>query len=75
MNLRRILVTAAVVLGLASAIAPAEAQKRAAGTRKATPAAAARAEKLASVEGITEYRLANGMSVLLFPDPSSRRPR
>ena len=27
-------------------------------------------EKVTSVEGITEYRLANGMKVLLFPDPS-----
>ena len=29
--------------------------------------------KVASVEGITEYRLANGLKVLLFPDPS--RPK
>lgn len=29
--------------------------------------------KVASVEGITEYQLANGMRVLLFPDPT--RPR
>jgi zinc protease len=27
-------------------------------------------EKVTSVEGITEYRLANGLHVLLFPDPS-----
>lgn len=27
-------------------------------------------EKVASVEGITEYRLDNGLRVLLFPDPS-----
>lgn len=27
-------------------------------------------EKVASVEGITEYRLSNGLKVLLFPDPS-----
>ncbi|HAX40971.1 MAG TPA: hypothetical protein DCY80_00265, partial [Solibacterales bacterium] len=26
--------------------------------------------KHASVEGITEYRLANGLRVLLFPDPT-----
>jgi outer membrane biosynthesis protein TonB len=26
--------------------------------------------KMASVEGITEYRLPNGLKVLLFPDPS-----
>ena len=29
--------------------------------------------KLSTVEGITEYRLANGLQVLLFPDPS--RPK
>jgi zinc protease len=29
--------------------------------------------KVASVEGITEYRLSNGLQVLLFPDPS--RPK
>jgi len=27
-------------------------------------------EKLNSIEGITEYRLKNGLQVLLFPDPS-----
>jgi zinc protease len=27
-------------------------------------------EKITSVEGITEYKLANGLHVLLFPDPS-----
>ena len=31
------------------------------------------AQKVASVEGITEYRLDNGLRVLLFPDPS--RPK
>src|SRR5258705_1360119 len=36
------------------------------------PVAAARAvpERVRSVEGITEYRLANGLQVLLFPDPT-----
>src|SRR5262245_115907 len=33
-------------------------------TRAADP------EKVASVEGISEYRLKNGLRVLLFPDPS-----
>ena len=27
-------------------------------------------EKVTSVEGITEYKLANGLRVLVFPDPS-----
>lgn len=34
------------------------------------PAAAEDLAPVASVEGITEYRLENGMRVLLFPDPS-----
>jgi zinc protease len=38
----------------------------------AAPAVAApsKAHKVRSVEGITEYKLDNGMQVLLFPDPS-----
>ena len=27
-------------------------------------------EKITTVEGITEYKLANGLHVLIFPDPS-----
>ena len=37
---------------------------------KSRPAALPAPEKVTSVEGITEYRLANGLRVLLFPDPS-----
>jgi zinc protease len=33
-------------------------------------ASASKPEKITSVEGITEYRLANGLTVLLFPDPT-----
>ena len=29
-------------------------------------------EKVTSAEGITEYKLANGLKVLLFPDPSKQ---
>ena len=36
----------------------------------ASTAAPASIRKITSVEGITEYRLANGLKVLLFPDPS-----
>jgi zinc protease len=36
------------------------------------PAAPSAPEKVTSVEGITEYRLANGLRVLLFPDPSKQ---
>jgi len=42
-----------------------------AATAKATQSSRLAApEKVTSVEGITEYRLANGLRVLLFPDPS-----
>lgn len=36
----------------------------------AKPAALARAAKIRTVEGITEYRLDNGLIALLFPDPT-----
>ena len=35
-----------------------------------TPAAASSSAPVTSVEGITEYRLDNGLRVLLFPDPT-----
>src|SRR5260221_13890614 len=37
---------------------------------KPTPGLPAGATRVTTVEGITEYRLANGLKVLLFPDPS-----
>jgi len=45
---------------------------KAAKTAKAAkaPAALPAPVRVTSVEGITEYRLANGLKVLLFPDPS-----
>ena len=33
-------------------------------------AQAAEIEEIGTIEGITEYRLANGLQVLLFPDAS-----
>src|SRR4051812_45121202 len=30
-------------------------------------------KKVATIEGITEYKLDNGLKVLLYPDPSSSR--
>ncbi|MEZ5487207.1 MAG: pitrilysin family protein [Steroidobacteraceae bacterium] len=42
----------------------------AAPTLQAAAARAAAPVKVSSVEGITEYRLDNGLRVLLFPDPS-----
>ncbi len=41
-----------------------------AGTSAASPSAAAKATVFTSVEGITEYRLPNGLRVLLAPDAS-----
>jgi len=47
------------------------AEKSAAKPKAAAPAAAAgKPERVTSVEGITEYRLSNGLRVLLFPDPT-----
>jgi zinc protease len=51
--------------GAQSAAAPPQAQRASANS-------ASRAERVTSVEGITEYRLANGLRVLLFPDPSKQ---
>src|SRR5215212_7490665 len=36
----------------------------------ATPPVRAKATKVRTVEGITEYRLDNGLQVLVFPDPT-----
>ncbi|HZX26376.1 MAG TPA: insulinase family protein, partial [Telluria sp.] len=62
-----VLMLAAGILSPGFAAAPAAAADK--------PAAAARGPlagpvKVTSVEGITEYRLGNGMRVLLFPDAS-----
>src|SRR5262245_2796290 len=68
---------AAVILAwLPSSVA---AQNATAGrTQAAAPAAQAAGQlprgfqRVTSVEGITEYRMANGLQVLLFPDPSKQ---
>ena len=62
---------AAIVAGSWLASPPVAAQtkaKPATATASSQPAQAP--QKVASVEGITEYRLDNGLRVLLFPDPS-----
>jgi zinc protease len=75
LHLRFIPLVGALITALA--VSSAIAQKPA--TPKAVPAAkaavkpaqtAAVPEKVTSVEGITEYRLPNGMKVLLYPDQS-----
>ena len=61
------------VLLLASSAVLAQPPAKPAPTRPAKPAgtpAAAVPQKVTEVEGITEYRLSNGLKVLLFPDPS-----
>jgi zinc protease len=61
MSLRPFLAAIAFALALA---APLQAQPRGEATPAAPPVA------VTSVEGITEYRLANGLQLLLFPDGS-----
>ena len=72
MNVRRIVGLSLAACGLASwlvaAPAPAQTPKRSA----AKTGGAAAVPVVASVEGITEYGLRNGMRVLLFPDPSKQ---
>lgn len=70
--------TLATLFGTAAALALPATSLRAQGAPRPRPATAgasaaapiAPPERIASVEGITEYRLANGLRVLLFPDPS-----
>src|SRR5712692_6960129 len=45
---------------------------RSAQAQQAAPALPKGVERVTSVEGITEYRLANGLRVLLFPDQSKQ---
>ena len=66
----------AFVLVAANALPPAtylaSAQPTARQQATATPALPKGIERVTSVEGITEYRLANGLSVLMFPDQSKQ---
>src|SRR6266851_6876815 len=55
------LLLAFALITIASITAPAQ-----------NPALPKGVERVTSVEGITEYRLANGLRVLLFPDPSKQ---
>ena len=57
-----------LTVGAPFAAPAAAADKTAKPAARAAPPAAP--QKIASVEGITEYRLANGLTVLLFPDAS-----
>src|SRR5688572_12236276 len=55
-------VSAVVLLGCIAAAAGAQ-----------PPARPPEAEKVRTVEGVSEYRLPNGLRVLLIPDPSAAR--
>jgi zinc protease len=70
-----VLLAASSLLAGPQAEAPPAARPKPASRPTPRPAASARPapappEKVTSVEGITEYRLANGLEVLLFPDPT-----
>ncbi|HEY5075348.1 MAG TPA: insulinase family protein, partial [Pyrinomonadaceae bacterium] len=55
------LLSAFALIAIASITTPAQ-----------NPALPKGVERVTSVEGITEYRLPNGLRVLLFPDPSKQ---
>ena len=57
-----------ILAGLAAGAAAFAAPPKASG---AAPKAPAVAQPVRSIEGVTEYRLANGLQVLLYPDQSS----
>src|SRR4051812_32379556 len=61
-----------VIVLCAALAAPAWAARKPKPAPAPPPAAVAAPERITSVEGITEYRLANGLRVLLFPDPSKQ---
>ena len=48
-------------------------QSTSSSNQAAVPSSSVELEKVTSVEGITEYRLNNGLRVLLFPDPSQAK--
>ena len=60
------LVRLALAVLVTLTLAPAAVAQR--GARAAAPTAPAAPRKLTTVEGITEYQLANGLTVLLVPD-------
>jgi zinc protease len=67
-NTRRFTRAAFVILGALCLVPAADARK----IKQQPPAPPPPPERVTSVEGITEYRLANGLRVLMFPDPSKQ---
>ena len=70
-NIRLVAALFSLVL-LASVGQAADKKKKPVPVAPPTTIAVAAPEKVTSVEGITEYRLANGLRVLLFPDMSKQ---
>jgi zinc protease len=69
MKTKRFLPTLVLLITAIGFAAPAAKPSSPPVTKKAA-AAPATPVRVTSVEGITEYRLANGLQVLLFPDPT-----
>jgi zinc protease len=62
-----------LLLAVSSPSAPAVAQQAVAAAQSAEVSTPQGVTRVASVEGITEYRLDNGLRVLLFPDQSKQQ--
>lgn len=73
-NLTPILLLAMLLIFAAPAVSQKKQKSVAKGqaAQQAAKPALAAPEKITTVEGITEYRLQNGLRVLLFPDPSKQ---
>jgi zinc protease len=61
-----------LVLLMMSSLGFAQKKEKSSSPEKQVTASLTAPVKMTSVEGITEYRLANGLKVLLFPDPSKQ---
>src|SRR5215216_2142309 len=76
-NFRSLIVMALIAVSAPCALpvwslAAQAASQQSASQQAASPALPKGVENVATVEGITEYRLANGLRVLLFPDQSKQ---
>src|ERR1043165_9173822 len=70
-NFRSLIVLALVAM-IALGASPSQMLAAQASAQTPAPALPKGVERVATVEGITEYRLANGLRVLLFPDQSKQ---
>jgi len=69
---RRAAAASLILLGLLVSTGEAASKKKPVPVAPPPRVTVAAPEKVTSVEGITEYHLANGLRVLLFPDPSKQ---